>query len=237
MANLTLTRLLSRLIGAVVTIVLHEWVKAVISNALSDPLPKRDGRLSLNPLKHIEPVGFFAMAIIGFGWGKPVETASIYYKDRKKGPIVTYTIPSIVNLLFGILLIPLMKLSNNADIYAVLETVVLLNLRHAFFNIIPVYPMDGAKVLNAFLSPNRVIALANKQSTMQLGLIVDNVTDLVDIDEDKITSPPQVGDNYAHVFVKEIGILDEGVTLVIDPERLVNINELDFLEEDEDDSL
>lgn len=66
---------------------------------------------------------------------------------------------------------------------------------------------------------------------MLLGLVVDNVTDLVDIPADKITPPPQVGNNYAHVFVREIGILDGEMTLIIDTDRLVNLDELAFLDE------
>jgi hypothetical protein len=78
------------IIGSFFAITLHEYVKAWVSNKLGDPLPKARGRLTLNPLNHFEPLGFICMVLTGYGWGKPVSTAAIYYKDRKKGTMLTY---------------------------------------------------------------------------------------------------------------------------------------------------
>ena len=160
-------------LAAVITITLHEFIKALISSSMGDPLPKRDGRVTLNPLKHIEPIGFIVMIALGFGWGKPVETASIYYKDRRKGTLLTYIIPSVANLFLGILVtlsIALFKPPMNMSL--VLQFIALFNLRHAFFNIIPVYPLDGAKVMSTLRSPNRVITMVNNQSSYQIILII-----------------------------------------------------------------
>jgi Zn-dependent protease len=168
--------IIAGIIGAVVTVTVHEWVKALVSYRLGDPLPKRDGRLTLNPLKHIEPIGFILMAFVGFGWGKPVETAAIYYKDRKKDTILTYTLPSASNLLLGVVLCLFLPLSVYSDtVHVILETTILFNLRHAFFNIIPVYPLDGAKVFTAIKNPNQVIQMATNQMFYQVILILVTV--------------------------------------------------------------
>jgi len=169
------TFILYNVIAAIITITIHEFIKALISSSLGDPLPKRDRRVSLNPIRHIEPIGFIIMAAIGFGWGKPVETAAIYYKDRKKGTLLTYTIPSVANLLLGIIVYTILLLTRNLysfEIGILLRTIALFNLRHAFFNIIPVYPLDGAKVLSALRNPNYVITMANRQIFLQMILVI-----------------------------------------------------------------
>ena len=169
---MSLNELVFSAIAATITITLHEFIKALISSSLGDPLPKRDGRVTLNPLKHIEPIGFIIMIALGFGWGKPVETASIYYKDRKKGTLITYIIPSVANLLFGIiaaLLLVVGKIPLNGRI--LLHSIAICNLRHAFFNIVPVYPLDGAKVFATLRNPNRVIMMVNNQTFHQMILV------------------------------------------------------------------
>jgi len=167
------TLIFYNVIAAVITVTIHGFVKALISSSLGDPLPKRDRRVSLNPIRHIEPIGFIIMVALNFGWAKPVETASIYYKDRRRGTLLTYTIPSVANLLFGIIIyIAMMIVGGSLEIRMLLTTIALFNLRHAFFNIIPIYPLDGSKVLSALKSPNQVITMANRQMFHQVILII-----------------------------------------------------------------
>ena len=165
--------LMFKVVAAVVTITLHEFIKAFISSSLGDPLPKRDGRVTINPIKHIEPIGFIVMVALGFGWGKPVETASIYYKDRRKGTLITYIAPSVVNFIFGVIMILVIAIIKPApSIVLLLEIIAMFNIRHALFNIIPVYPLDGAKVLAALRNPNNVITMVNNQTFYQMILIL-----------------------------------------------------------------
>ena len=162
-----------RALAAVVTVTVHEFVKALISSSLGDPLPKRDKRVTLNPLKHIEPIGLIMMVAFNFGWGKPVETASIYYKDKRNGTLLTYIIPSVVNLFLGIIIfICMMMIVMPQPVSTFLFITALYNICHAFFNIIPVYPLDGAKVLSVLVKdPNFVITMANRQMFYQLALV------------------------------------------------------------------
>lgn len=164
--------LLLYLVCGVLVFTIHEASKAFISAKLGDPLPKRDGRLTLNPLKHIEPIGLIIMAVWGFGWGNPVETASIYYKDRKKGTILTYTIPSLINLFIGMLIGFFLSLIKDSTLYTILSTFAVLNIRNALFNIIPVYPLDGAKVFAVLRSPDKAIRMANNEKIYQMLLIM-----------------------------------------------------------------
>ena len=167
------TFILYTIIAAVITVTIHGFVKALISSSLGDPLPKRDKRVTLNPIKHIEPIGFIIMVAFGFGWSKPVETASIYYKDRQKGTLLTYILPSVACLLFGIIIYSIRAMVGGSfEVQMLLSSIALFNMRHAFFNIIPVYPLDGAKVLSALRGPNQVISMANRQMFMQVILVL-----------------------------------------------------------------
>ncbi|MBE6012519.1 site-2 protease family protein [Anaeropeptidivorans aminofermentans] len=164
--------LLLYLLCGILVFTIHEASKAFISAKLGDPLPKRDGRLTLNPLKHIEPIGLIIMTVWGFGWGNPVETASIYYKDRKKGTLLTYTIPSLINLFIGMLIGFFLGIIKDNTLYTILYTFAVLNIRNALFNIIPVYPLDGAKVFAVLRSPDKAIRMANNEKIYQMLLIM-----------------------------------------------------------------
>jgi len=83
--------------------VIHEWVKALVSTAQGDPAPRKHGFLTANPFRYFEPIGFMFILLFGFGWGRPVPTTALHYRDRKRGVILTYTIPVLVNLLLGII--------------------------------------------------------------------------------------------------------------------------------------
>lgn len=166
------TLLFYNAIAAVITTTIHEFTKALVSSSLGDPLPKRDRRVSLNPIRHIEPIGFIIMAAMGFGWGKPVETASIYYKNRRNGTLLTYIIPSAANLLLGIIVYAAMLMANiSFELRAVLSVIAMFNLRHAFFNFIPIYPLNGSKILSVIVNPNQAVAMAGRQMFLQVILI------------------------------------------------------------------
>ena len=73
--------------GILVATTVHEFVRALTSTVLGDTYPKSQGQVTLNPVKHFEPIGFLMMLYSGgFGWGKPVETSALYYKNRKRQP-------------------------------------------------------------------------------------------------------------------------------------------------------
>ena len=78
-----------KILSLCLAMVFHEWAHGFASYKLGDPNPKVDGRLSLNPLKHIDPIGMLMFVILGFGFAKPVRIDSRYYKNEKAGVVIT----------------------------------------------------------------------------------------------------------------------------------------------------
>lgn len=158
--------MLSILISVPITLIaltVHECAHGWVSSKLGDPTPRIQGRLTLNPFAHLDFMGTILMILTGFGWAKPVEVNPMYYKDRKKGmalvaaagPISNILLAFIGMLLSGVLV--LIRYWAGFEL-ALLDTILHLftirNLGFAVFNLIPLPPLDGAKVLGMFL-PNR----------------------------------------------------------------------------------
>lgn len=139
----------------------HECAHGFVSTKLGDPTPKNEGRLSLNPLKHLDPLGAILMIVTGFGWAKPVSVNPMYYKNRKKGMALVAAAGPLANLLMafaGMLLgMFFLKLSGNTGaaywVGTITSIFVQTNLSFMIFNLIPIPPLDGAKILGMFL-PN-----------------------------------------------------------------------------------
>jgi Zn-dependent protease len=175
----------------VIVVVLHEYIKALVSTKLGDPIPREKGRLTLNPVKHIDPLGALCIFFWGFGWGNPVQTSPIHYKDRTKGTIFTYVIPSVANLFFGMAFAIALKFFKNnfadtIDIHTasdavyfstlavekIITHIAFYNVAIALFNIIPVYPMDGYKIINLFLPATTIIKLQQNEKIIQIILMI-----------------------------------------------------------------
>jgi Zn-dependent protease len=192
MENHTFIYYLLMLPGAFFAPVIHESVKAMCSARQGDPTPKRNGFLSHNPLKYFEVVGFFCMLIFnGYGWGQPVPTTPMYYKNRRNGVLITYITPSVVNLLTGIIAAALAGLIGNVVfsyiytpqipdwlfgvMYYSTQTLILFarcNITLALFNILPVFPLDGLKILQLYIKPDWAIRVTQYEKIFQIILLI-----------------------------------------------------------------
>ncbi|NCB50998.1 MAG: site-2 protease family protein [Clostridia bacterium] len=156
-----ITNILLTIIPALLCITLHELAHGYVAYKLGDNTAKEAGRLTLNPIKHIDIMGLAMMVVFKFGWAKPVPINMRKFKNPKRGmaisaaagPISNLLIAVVVLFLYGLLYIPLGKLGNAGDYIAqMLYLTAYLSIALAIFNVIPIPPLDGSKVLYAFLS-------------------------------------------------------------------------------------
>ncbi len=155
-----LTDALLSVIPVLICITLHECAHGYTALRLGDPTAKNAGRLSLNPLKHFDIMGFVMMAFVGFGWAKPVPIDPRYFKDPKRGMAVTAAAGPVCNVLITLVFLFLFGLmtpvlSGNGKVllyfYRMLYKTAYLSLAFAIFNIFPIPPLDGSKVLYSFI--------------------------------------------------------------------------------------
>jgi Zn-dependent protease len=194
--------LLGRVVGLVIGFTLHEWGHAWTAYRLGDNTPYYQGRLTLNPRAHLEPIGIILALIAGFGWAKPTPiNPQAFYPNEKRGLLIVTLAGPMMNLIvalaFGIM-IRLMTVGGLFDsrlglltsgrlveygigsarvltfLYQVLGTVVLFNLVLFLFNLIPLAPLDGYTIAVGTLPPeqSRVLVKYERETTLALMLLI-----------------------------------------------------------------
>jgi Zn-dependent protease len=178
--NLDPPTLIARLIVLVVAFSIHEFAHAWTADQLGDDTPRYNGRLTLNPMAHLDPMGSLMLLLAGFGWAKPVPV-NIYALNRRNpaGYMLVSLAGPISNLLlaiFGALPIRMGLVSGQQSfLLNLLFDFVWINLILMFFNLLPLFPLDGEKVVHYFLPPEGQLALEHFRPTaplVLLGLIV-----------------------------------------------------------------
>ena len=148
---------------ALIAIIGHELGHAWVSTKLGDPTPRYEGRLTLNPLAHLDPIGTLLMIFTGFGWARPVGVNPMYYKDRKKGmalvaiagPLSNFLMAFVGSLLAVLLSVFAGGIVGFGNVSSIFVRFAFMNLRLMAFNLIPIPPLDGSKILGMIL-PNRI---------------------------------------------------------------------------------
>jgi len=142
--------------GLIVAVTIHEFAHAWTANYLGDNTAKLMGRLSLNPLVHLDALGTLALLIFHFGWGKPVQVNPNNFKNPKVGWALVSIAGPVSNIVTALVLSVPLKFGNlGAGVNELLTTIIIVNIVLMVFNLIPIPPLDGSKVLYAVL-PNSV---------------------------------------------------------------------------------
>ena len=181
----SLLSLVLTLPAVIIAMTFHEYAHAFVADKLGDDTPRKQGRLTLNPLKHIEPVGFFLLLFAGFGWGRPVEINTNRFNknmDKSKGEAIVSFAGPLMNIILAIVsafivgLILKFNLLNKmqyAEIVVIFMMQLLyINLGLGIFNLIPLPPLDGSKILRHFLPYNSKVWFDNNQYIFYIAFII-----------------------------------------------------------------
>ena len=158
MFGFSLMEMVAGLPGLIMALALHEYAHARAAVAMGDFTPRMMGRLTVNPLAHIDPIGFAMLLIARFGWAKPVVINPHNFRDRKKGEILVALAGPAMNFLLAFLglgvmlfLTRKMHMEMSYGLRAVLWLIVVYNINFGVFNLIPIPPLDGSRILAAIL--------------------------------------------------------------------------------------
>ncbi len=163
--GMKLVWILVSVIALLPALTLHEWAHGFAAYKLGDTTAKADGRLSLNPLDHLDPTGALMMLLVGFGWAKPVPVNTRRLKNPRRdlaiislaGPLMNFFVALISSVLyaFALLLCNAIEASEMTTfvVEIIFQSLIIYNIGLGTFNLIPLPPLDGSNVLMCFLPP------------------------------------------------------------------------------------
>lgn len=139
-------------IGLVLAISIHEYAHARAADQLGDPTPRAQGRLTLDPRAHLDPLGTLALLFLGFGWGRPVMFDPYNLREPRRDSALIAIAGPISNLLFALVLSLIINFVPGLDLLStVFSILIVMNISLAIFNLVPIFPLDGEKILGGLL--------------------------------------------------------------------------------------
>ena len=188
--NFDLIEILLCVPAALIALSVHEYAHGYAAYRLGDPTARALGRLTLNPLRHLDPIGTLFMILFRFGWAKPVPINARYFKDPRKGMAITAAAGPISNFLMALLAAVLYKLTvllGNATLSLWQSDIVfffftylslffwifhVMNLGLGVFNLIPLPPLDGSSIFYIFLPPRWYFGVMKYERQIQIVLLL-----------------------------------------------------------------
>lgn len=181
-----LSSALQRLAAVVLCLSVHETAHGLAAYCLGDRTAQREGRLSLNPLRHVDPVGLLLLFTSGFGWAKPVPVDPRYFRNPKRGMAVTALAGPVSNLILAFLLLLICKViyiyNPSGAVWMTLFYLLLyaaqLSIGLGLFNLVPIPPLDGSKILAVFLPDQAYYTLMRYERYGMILLLVLSISDI-----------------------------------------------------------
>lgn len=186
MFGFDLMHIVAGLPGLVIAMAVHEYAHARVAVAMGDFTPRMMGRLTLNPMVHIDPIGLLMLLVAQFGWAKPVMVNPNNFRDRKNGEILVALAGPGANFTVAFLAMAVMVFATqilhlhlSTGVQSVLWLILIYNINFAVFNLLPLPPLDGSRVVMAFLTPEQQYKFAGIERYSFLILIVLLVTPIL----------------------------------------------------------
>lgn len=152
--------LLLRIAAILVAVTVHEFAHAWTADRLGDPTPRLRGRLSLNPVVHLDLVGSLLLLLAGFGWAKPVEVDPRHFRNWRQGMLLVAAAGPLSNVTLALLVgagYQLGVLEPPGLLTQFAFTLITINAVLAVFNLLPVPPLDGSRILSGLLPPAQAV--------------------------------------------------------------------------------
>ncbi len=165
LGSFNIVEILIRAVAVLLAITVHEVSHGYMAYFLGDKTAKSMGRLSFNPLRHLDPVGAICLLLFGFGWAKPVMVNPMYFKKPKRdmalvslaGPLSNFLLALLAMLSLKLILLTGFGFSSTMTVFYVLQfftTFVAMNIGLCVFNLLPIPPLDGSKIFLPLLPSN-----------------------------------------------------------------------------------
>lgn len=176
--------------GVLIAITFHEFAHAWMADKLGDDTPRRQGRLNLNPLSHMDPVGIAMLLFAGFGWGKPVEinqnnfnrTVSLRKGNALvslAGPVMNFILAIIFSIIYAVFLVvgkTFLLTTAGEIVSSIILSIISMNVGLGVFNLIPLPPLDGSKILTAILPTNARNWMENHEQLLYIVFVIIWIT-------------------------------------------------------------
>jgi len=163
-----------RIPALLLAITVHEYAHGKMADRLGDPTARYAGRLTLNPLAHLDPLGLLVLWLFRFGWAKPVPINPYYFRNRRQGLVLVSLAGPAANILTAFIVLLLLQLWPGTGFIAqqILSLAFIYNLYLAVFNLLPIPPLDGSKILQGILPGPQAYAYSQLESYGPIILIV-----------------------------------------------------------------
>ena len=152
-----LMNVIAGLPGLIIAMTIHEYSHARVAYALGDYTPRLQGRLTLNPMAHVDPIGLLMLFVVHFGWAKPVEINPMNFQNPRRDDILVSLAGPASNLIVSFVALIVLVLLAKMDfplsdgLLVVFNLIIIYNINFAIFNMLPIPPLDGSHILRNLL--------------------------------------------------------------------------------------
>lgn len=167
-----LVGMLIRVPAILLALTVHEYAHAKVASAMGDPTARMQGRMTLNPLSHIDPMGFLCLLLAGFGWAKPVPVNPYFFSNPRRAMMWSSAAGPLANLAAAVACAGVFRLLGSSEglLAGLLAVGIFYNVTLALFNLLPIHPLDGSHVLKGLLSPTAAAAFSKYDRLLMYGL-------------------------------------------------------------------